>query len=111
MENLKNGKRTFRVDRFKVPAAARAEFMARSLSTHKLLRTLPGYVDDVLLEQPGDSDVLNIVTIVIWKDAEAFVSARAAAQEHYKKTGFNPGEVIKRLGIEADMTTYQELRN
>jgi heme-degrading monooxygenase HmoA len=108
--DLKDGKHIFRVDRFKVPAASRAEFLERSRATHELLRTFPGFVEDFFLESPGDGGVSNIVTIVIWKDAAAFDAARTAAQQHYRQIGFNPGETVKRLGIEADMLAYTELK-
>ena len=107
--NRKDGKHIFRVDRFKVPAAARAEFLERSRATHRLLRTLPGFVEDFFLESPGDAGMSNVVTIVVWKDALAFEAGKATAQQHYRQIGFNPGEVVRRLGIEADMAAYTEL--
>ena len=44
---------TFRVDRFTVPEAARDEFLAQVADTHHILRTLPGFVRDAILEKPG----------------------------------------------------------
>ena len=107
--NIRDGKHIFRVDRFKVPAPARAEFLKRSHATHQLLRTLPGFIEDFFLEGPGDAGMSNVVTIVVWKNALAFEAAKATAQQYYRQIGFHPREVLSRLGIEADMAAYTEL--
>ncbi len=104
--NLKNGNHVFRVDKFKVPAASREEFLSRVRTSNEILRTIPGFVEDYFFEQleaPGDT---KIVTVAVWENEQAFLSAKSRIQEHYKKVGFNPGEIIKRLGIEADMDAY-----
>jgi hypothetical protein len=41
----------YRVDTFIVPAPAKEAFLAKVRATHALLRTLPGFKQDVLLEQ------------------------------------------------------------
>ena len=110
-KSLKGGKHVFRVDRFKVPAAGREEFLQRSHATHELLRTLPGFVEDFFLEGTSEPGMSNVVTIIVWKDAAAFEAAKTAAQEHYRKIGFNPAEVVRRLGIEADMGAYMEMKS
>ncbi len=45
----------YRIDRFVVPDAARAEFIGRVRMTHAVLRQQPGFVRDALLEHPGES--------------------------------------------------------
>jgi heme-degrading monooxygenase HmoA len=106
---LKNPNHIFRVDRFKIPVAAREEFLARVRATHEILRPIPGFVEDFLLEQRLASGDLRIVTIAVWQNAQAFNSAKAIVQERYKKIGFNPAEIIERLGIEADLADYTML--
>jgi len=107
--NLKNSNHIFRVDKFKVPAAARDQFLERARASHELLRTIPGFVEDFFLEYTDDSGVSNFVTIVVWQDAQAFHSAKAIVEQQYQKRGDNPGEILNRLGIEADMAAYTEL--
>ncbi|HJZ62937.1 MAG TPA: antibiotic biosynthesis monooxygenase family protein [Candidatus Acidoferrum sp.] len=107
--NLKNGNHIFRIDRFKVPAASREEFLSRVQISTEVLRSLPGFVEDSFFEQRDAAGDSKIVTIAIWENQQAFASARTSVQEHYKKIGFNPGEIIKRLGIEAEMGAYSKL--
>jgi len=107
--DVKNEKQVFRVDKFKVPAAALAEFAQRAHASHRWLRALPGFVEDRLLGSPGEDGRTNVVTVVVWKDAAAFNAAKAAMQKHYREMGYDPGEILKRLGIEADMAAYIEL--
>ena len=45
----------YRIDRFVVPDAARAEFIGRVRMTHAVLRQQPGFVRDALLEHPGEA--------------------------------------------------------
>jgi Antibiotic biosynthesis monooxygenase len=101
--------RVYRLDKFKVPAAAREEFLARVRASNEILCAIPGFVEDCLLEQLGASGDSRIVTIAIWQDEQAFSSAKSIVQDHYKKIGFNPIEIIERLGIEADMDAYTKL--
>jgi hypothetical protein len=64
----------------------------------------------LFLEQLGASgDSKKIVTIAIWENERAFLAAKSIVQEHYKKIDFHPAEIIKRLGIEADMDAYTRL--
>ena len=107
----KNENRVFRVDQFKVPAAVLAEFTERAQAAHQRLRALPGFVEDRLLASPGEDGRTKVVTVVVWIDAAAFDAAKAAMQKHYSEMGYDPGEALKRLGIEADMAAYTELRN
>lgn len=97
----------YRIDRFKVPQAGREEFLQRVHGINQFLRTLPGFVHDLVLEQTGGPGTFNLITIVAWASPEAMASARQKAEERYKETGFKPGEFMQKLGIEADLATYQ----
>ena len=105
----KNPNHVFRIDRFKVPAASREEFLSRVRTSNEVLRLLPGFVEDCFFEQCDAAGESKIITIAIWENQQAFASGKASVQEHYKKIGFNPGEIIKRLGIEAEMDAYGKL--
>ena len=107
--NLQNSNHIFRVDKFKVPPASREEFLALVTTSNKILRAIPGFIEDCFLEQRDAAGNSKIVTIAIWKDEQAFSNAKATVQEQYRNIGFNPGEIIKRLGIEADMDAYTRL--
>jgi len=99
----------YRIDKFKVPAAAREEFLSRVRTSNEVLHTIPGFVEDRFFEQLGATGDSKIVTIAVWENEQAFTNAKALVQERYKKIGFNPGDIVKRLGIEADMDAYTNL--
>src|SRR5215813_6384999 len=107
--NLKNGNQIFRIDRFKVPAASREEFLSRIRTSNEVLRSLPGFVDDCFFEQRDAAGDSKIVTIAIWENQQAFAAAKASVQERYRQIGFNPAEIVQRLGIEAEMDAYTKL--
>jgi heme-degrading monooxygenase HmoA len=99
-------KRVYRVDKFIVPIQAREEFIGKVRNTHKLLRTLPGFVQDFVLEQSAGPGEFNFVTIVEWESSDAIENARAAVMAMHKETNFNPQEMFARLGIKADLANY-----
>lgn len=98
--------RIYRVDKFKVPPAAREEFLARVRETHAILRVQPGLVDEFLLERAGGPGTFNFVTVAIWRDADAIENARAAVDADRARSGFDPAQMLERLGIEADLANY-----
>jgi heme-degrading monooxygenase HmoA len=101
--------RVYRVDKFRVPDAAYGEFLARLHETHQFLRTQPGFIEDCVLEQTGGPGTFNFATIVIWENAAAVATAKAAVAEWRQRTGFDPHEMFARLGLEADLANYEAI--
>jgi len=100
------GNAVFKVDRFVVPAVAREEFLERARAIRDFLDTQDGCLKNVVLEQAGEANSSNVITIVEWRDADAFAKARAAAAARYAVTGFKPEELMARLGIKAEIANY-----
>jgi heme-degrading monooxygenase HmoA len=101
--------RVYRIDNFNVPSSARKEFIDKVHSTHGLLRTLPGFIQDNVLEQIGGPGEFNFVTIVIWDSMESMEAARRAVVAKREEIGFNPREMFARLGIKADLANYKQI--
>ncbi|MCF3643133.1 antibiotic biosynthesis monooxygenase [Rhizobium sp. TRM95111] len=97
----------YRTDKFTVPAAARSEFLDRVAATHALLRTQPGFVRDLILEKENGVATVDVVTVAEWRDEAAILQAKATIAEAHRRMGFDPGELMARLGIKADMGTYR----
>lgn len=97
----------YRVDRFVVPAPARDEFLANVRITHELLRTQPGFIRDFLLEKAMGPDAFSIITIAEWESPEAIAKARTEVRAAQQRRGFDPQELMSRLGIQADMAEYR----
>ncbi len=99
----------FRVDKFRVPASVREEFLVEVLKTHELLRKQPGFRYDLLLEQDPTPDEVGIVTVAAWDDQAAVTAAGAAVVEMRRSSSFDPGAFMARLGVTADLGNYREL--
>ncbi len=99
----------YRLDRFRVPAAARGEFLARVRETHIALRRQPGFVRDLLLEQPLEDGSYAVATLVEWSSQTSMEQAKAAIQAAHARAGFSPRETIARLGIEAEIGVYEDI--
>jgi heme-degrading monooxygenase HmoA len=98
-----------RVDRFTVPASARSEFLAQVRATHAILRTLPGFRQEFLLERESAPGTWVCVTLVEWTDAAAIEAAKAEMERHFARSGFHPRQLVARLGIEAELGVYRSI--
>ena len=101
--------RIYRVDKFVVPDRARDEFLTKVRNTHELLRTLPGFLQDSVLEQSSGPGEFNFVTIVEWESMESIENAKAAVMAMHTRTNINPQEMFARLGIKADLANYRQI--
>ena len=99
----------YRIDRFVVPQAVRAEFIGRVRMTHEVLRQQPGFIQDMLVEQPAGPGQSKIITIVEWRDVSATDGARAAVAAMYSRENFSAQTFIAERGIDADFGNYQPL--
>src|SRR5262245_27263444 len=99
----------FRIDSFSVPAAARTEFEAAMRRNLGFIRTLPGFLSHTVFEKASGPSTYNIVTIAIWESPEAIAKAADAVRAYYEEIGFNPAEVLSRLGVAAEIGQYQIL--
>lgn len=99
----------YRIDKFIVPAESRDVFLERVHETHSVLRGMPGFISDFIVEQVGGPGVFNLVTTVIWKDQTAIDYAKSAMHQHHANSRFNPQQFWDQLGIKADLANYRKL--
>lgn len=107
----KNKDQVYFIDKFFVPAAAKKEFYERVKINRSFIATLPGFIEDVVYEYTDNNDNSICITVARWENLDAMNKAKEAVQAEYKREGFDPAELIKRLNISADRGTYKELVN
>jgi len=93
----------FRVDSFTVPRVAREPFLERLETIRQLLEGAEGCLQNLVLEQSTEDETARFVTIVEWRDRDAFLAAKEHVAAEYRKTGFDPQEFMRRLGVSAVM--------
>jgi hypothetical protein len=98
----------YRIDKFRVPTAAHAEFMERVAFIDRFLGSIDGCLSHGVYERQLESGEWAVVTIAHWRSPEAMASAQSLAAAEYAKWGFDPREFIKKHGVEADIGTYTE---
>lgn len=96
----------FRIDSFAVPAEARKAFLAQVRETQTFLDQQQGCVQNLVLEHQSGAERFNVVTVVEWESETAFAGAKAAMMAKRAKTGFDPGQFLGALGVEANMANY-----
>lgn len=99
----------YRMTQFLVPAAARAEFLARAAEAAHLLAAQPGLVRNTLLEQPQPDGSSRIVTLAEWRDDAAMEAAAVEVKKQQEAQGFNPQDLRARLNIQAETSQYRAL--
>lgn len=101
--------RICRVVKFIVPSQAREEFINEVRNVNEVLRTLPGFLQDFVLEQVTEPGEFNFVTVVEWDSSDSLENAKAAAIPKYKEMNINPQETFARLGVKADLADYRRI--
>lgn len=99
----------YRIDKFVVPAEAKDEFVGRVRMTHAVLKSQPGFIQDLVLEQSAGPGQFNFVTLAEWESQEAIENAKVAVMAMHKETQFNAQEMFARLGIKADLGNYRKI--
>jgi hypothetical protein len=100
-------KPVFRVDIFNVPQRARRRFLEAVEETHRVLRSIPGLIEDHIIERPAGPGASTIVTIAMWKDEATVRHARGVVSAWHNRTGFNPQTLMRELGVEAAIGEFR----
>lgn len=103
-----SGKKFF-IDKFIVPKNASEEFFSRMGFIRTFLKSLPGYVGEEAYERTNEDGNLVVITIAVWENQDALSKAKEAVQAEYKRVGFNPAEMFKRLNISIERGIYNQL--
>lgn len=96
-----------RVNRFSVPEDARDEFMRLIRRTHEVIRSQPGFVDDLILEQHSGPGEFNLLTIIKFQGEHVLQPVIAAVAKSDAEAGIDRQAFTRRLGIEAHVGFYQ----
>lgn len=99
--------RVYKLDKFAVPNSARGEFFPVVISIMELLRAQPGHVQSFILEQPGATGEVNLVTLAEWESKQATDRARSAVVAMQRESGLDPQALMARLGVRAEMGFYE----
>ncbi len=97
------------IDRFVVPAAAVEEFSEQVVTIRKFLETLPGLRASTAYGRTESDGAFVCLTVAVWESEDALLRAKDAVQAEYARRGFDPQEMIRRLGIAAERGVYTEI--
>jgi heme-degrading monooxygenase HmoA len=109
METTYKQRHLHRIDKFKVPPAAREVFLERTRDMQAFLATLPGFVQAAVFERADGQSPFNFVSKVEWESADAIEGAKKAVNARLEGAGLNVPEMRARMGVEADTAIYAEI--
>ncbi len=102
-----NPQQVFFIDKFIIPQQAKEEFMSRANYNRQFIKNLPGFLGDRAYRAIDASGNLLITTVAVWESEAALSKAREIVQAEYKRIGFDPAEMTRRLGITLDRGIYK----
>ena len=105
--NSDGAERMYRVDRYTVPKASLDEFAAGALKMREFLRTLEGFVQQLVLEKEADRDTVNVITVTEWANMEAIRKAVVSVRNMHQQAGSDRQSNLQRLGIALDQSEYK----
>ena len=97
---------TILVDQFVVSEAAVEEFLKQAHFSAKLVKTRPGFVEGSVFRRASGDGRVNVITTAVWASQAAMEAARGSISEEFAKIGFNPPEIMKRLGVQLERGIY-----
>jgi len=98
---------TVLVDLFVVPESSLEEFLSAVHFSAKIVRRQPGFVEGFVHERTAGDGKVNVVTTAVWESERAMQEARQSVPAEFAKTGFNPPEIMKRLGVQLERAIYR----
>lgn len=96
----------YRIDTFSLPDSARAEFERRSRKTIALLREQPGFVRDTWFEKIAGDGIVDVITMVEWRDEASIRRAGEVVRAMHAADGFDAGRFSREHGIVENKSVY-----
>lgn len=97
----------YRINKFVVPTAARAEFVELVGKTLAVIRSQDGYVKDLFLEQHAGPGKFNFVTMIEFVSEEFAPKVAAAIGEFDRSLNLDRAALMEKLGIQTDSASYK----
>jgi heme-degrading monooxygenase HmoA len=97
---------TVLIDQFVMPEAAVEEFLKQAHFSANVVKTRPGFVEGYIFRRAGGDGRVNVVTTAVWASQAAMEEARRSVSEEFAKIGFDPPEIMKRLGVQLERGIY-----
>jgi hypothetical protein len=71
-----------------------------------LVKNRPGFVEGYLFRRANGDGRVNVVTTAVWESQTAMEAAKRSVAEEFAKIGFNPPEIMRRLGVQIERGIY-----
>ena len=95
------------IDQFVVPETVIDEFLRHVHHSATIVRTRPGFLEGHVFRRTGGEGRVNVVTTAVWASLAAMDEAKKSISAEFARMGFNPPEIMKRLGVEIERGVYQ----
>ena len=95
------------IDQFIVPQSAVGEFLRHVHFSAGIVKTRPGFVEGYVYQRDAEHGQVNIVTTAVWASEAAMQEARKSIAAEFAGIGFDPPEIMRRLGVQIQRASYQ----
>lgn len=97
---------TVLIDQFMVPESAAREFLENVHFSANMVKTRPGFVEGHVHQRVAEDGRVNVITTAVWASESAMAEARKSVAAEFAAIGFNPPEIMQRLGVTMQRATY-----
>lgn len=97
---------TILIDQFVVPEAAVEEFLGHVHFSANLVKSRPGFVEGHIFKRVSGVGRVNVITTAVWANQAAMEAAKTSISAEFARIGFNPPEVMQRLGVQIERGLY-----
>ena len=97
---------TVLIDQFVVPEATLDEFLRQVHHSASIVRSCPGFIEGYVFRRTVGEGRVNVVTTAVWASSAAMEDAKQSIFAEFDKRGFNPPEIMKRLGVQIERGVY-----
>jgi heme-degrading monooxygenase HmoA len=98
---------TILIDQFLVPQSAAQEFLENVHFSANIVKTRAGFVEGYVYERTTDDGQVNVITTAVWASESAMQEARQSIAAEFATIGFNPPQIMQRLGVQMQRATYR----
>lgn len=98
---------TVLIDQFVVPESVVDEFLLQVHHSARIIRTRAGFVEGYVFRRTAGDGRVNVVTTAVWANRAAMEEAKQSIAAEFAKVGFNPPDIMKRLGVQIERGVYQ----
>ncbi|HEV2700453.1 MAG TPA: hypothetical protein VGV09_02395 [Steroidobacteraceae bacterium] len=95
------------IDQFMLQEVAVEEFLRHAHFSANIVKTRPGFKEGYVFRRTAGDGRVKIVTTAVWTSDAAMEEAKRSISTEFAEIGFDPAQIMKRLGVQIERGIYR----